>query len=233
MAVRGALIEYSGQFLGPLPNIVVFQFNPEQIARSFTLADSGADGAGGGRGRRAQSERHATSGPPVESFSVTISLSAAEDLGTPGPFTGVTRLFGVGPQIAALEKMAFPAGGDGLIGAALDAVGSALSNAIGGGAPAAELPVPRESLPRLLFIWGPTRVLPVAIRAISVTEREYDSALNPTLADVELSLTVSNAPAADDLIGLGALTYTRTVKEAQALAQMAHGVASLPQVIGF
>lgn len=230
MAVRGALIEYSGQFLGPLPNIVVFQFNPEQITRSFTLAESGADSAGGGRAQRAQSERNAASGPPVESFSVTLSLSAAEDLGTPGPFTGVTRLFGVGPQIAALEKMAFPAGGDGLIGAALDAIGSAIAGAAGAGA---ELPVPRETLPRLLFIWGPTRVLPVAIRSISVTEKEYDHTLSPTLADVELSLTVSNAPASDDLIGLGALTYTRTVKEAQALAQMARGVASLPQVIGF
>lgn len=228
MAIRGALIEYSGQFIGPLPNIVVFQFNPEQLARSITLANRAAQGTD--RARRAESERNAASGPPTEEFSLKIALSAAEDLGTEGPFSGVTRTFGIGPQIAALEKMVYPAGGGGLIGALIDAVGSALSAA---GSAGAERPVPRERLPKLLFIWGPTRLLPVSITSLRITEQEYDSALNPSKAEVDVGLRVANEPASDDLIARGALTYTKTVKEAQAIAQMARGIASLPDIVPF
>lgn len=225
MAVRGALIEYSGTFLGPVPNIVVFQFNPEQLVRTLQMAPSGAE-----RGQRAQTERAAAAGPPTEEFTLTVQLSAAEDLGTPGPFSGVTRAFGVGPQIAALEKMAYPHGAPGLIGAALDAIGDALS---GGGQQPAERAAPRESLPRLLFVWGPTRVLPVAIQSMGITEQEYDSALSPTRAEIALGLKVAAQPAGDDLLAQGALLYTRTVKEAQVVAQMARGIAQLPSIIPF
>ena len=31
--LRGALIEYGSDFLGPLPNVVIFQFNPETMSR--------------------------------------------------------------------------------------------------------------------------------------------------------------------------------------------------------
>ena len=226
MALKGALIEYSGQFLGPLPNIVVFQFNPEEMARSLTMAQRPA--ATPERGQRTQTERNTAAGPPTEEFSLKIALSAAEDLAIPGPFSGVTRTFGIGPQIAALEKMAYPAGGDGLIGQALDAIGSAIAGS-GGGQAARN--IPRESLPRLLFVWGPTRVLPVAITSMRITEQEYDNTLNPTKAEVEVGLQVSNSPASADLIGQGALLYTRTVKEAQALAQMARGIVSLPSIV--
>jgi len=231
MAVKGALIEYSGQFIGPIPNIVVFQFNPEQIARTIQITAGGGDaGAGSDRAQRAQTERSASGGPPTEEFTVTIALSAAEDLGSPGPFAGVTRTFGIGPQIAALEKMVYPAGNKGLIGAAIDAIGSALS---GGGSGGAELPIPREALPKLLFIWGPTRVLPVAIKSMTITEQEYDNVLNATKAEVAIGLRVSNVPASDDLIAQGALLYTRTVKEVQVVASMARGIASLPAIVPF
>jgi hypothetical protein len=225
MAVHGALIEYSGQFIGPIPNIVVFQFNPESLSRTIRITPNAAEGD---RGQRAQSERSAAAAPPVEEFSVKLALSAAEDLGTEGPFSGVTRTFGIGPQIAALEKMAYPPGGGGLIGAAIDAIGSALSSAVGGGA---TRPIPREQLPKLLFIWGPTRVLPVSITSLRISEQEYDNVLNPSRAEVEIGLRVAEVPASDDLIAQGALMYTKTVKEAQAIAQMARGIASLPDIL--
>lgn len=227
MAVRGALIEYSGQFLGPIPNIVVFQFNPEQIARTIQIQPSG--GTDSDRSQRAQIERNASAGPPTEQFTVKIELSAAEDLGSPGPFSGVTRTFGVGPQIAALEKMVYPAGGGGLLSMAIDAVGAALS----GGASQAEKSIPPEALAKLLFIWGPTRVLPVKISSMRITEQEYDNTLSATKAEIEIGLDVANVPASDDLIAIGALLYTRTVKEAQVVAQMARGIASLPDVLPF
>jgi hypothetical protein len=227
MAIRGALIEYSGQFLGPIPNIVVFQFNPEQMSRTIQIPQ-GAGSAELDRAQRAQTERSVAARPPTEEFSLTVQLSAAEDLGTPGPFEGVTRLFGVGPQIAALEKMVFPAGG-GLLAAAIDAIGDALS---GGGGPA-EKSIPPELLPKLLFIWGPSRVLPVKITSMRVAEQEFDHLLNPTKAEVELGLEVATTPAKDDLIAIGALTYTRTVKDVQVVTSMARGIVALPSIIPF
>ena len=35
--LRGALVEYGTDFLGPLPNVVIFQFNPESISRTITV----------------------------------------------------------------------------------------------------------------------------------------------------------------------------------------------------
>ncbi len=230
MAIRGALVEYSGQFLGPIPNVVVFQFNPDQMSRTLQIPSSRAAAADPDRAQRAQTERSVAAAPPTEEFSLKIELSAAEDLGSPGAFEGVTRLFGIGPQLAALEKMVYPAGKS-LLSVAIDTVGNALSGGAGSSPP--EKSIPPEVLPRLLFIWGPSRVLPVKIVSMRVTEQAYDALLNPTRAEIDLGLEVANVPDKDDLIAIGALTYTRTVKDVQAVASMARGIASLPSIVPF
>ena len=33
--LRGALIEYGAGLIGPIPNFVIFQFNPESLARTL------------------------------------------------------------------------------------------------------------------------------------------------------------------------------------------------------
>src|SRR5262249_34103948 len=153
--LRGALVEYSGAFLGPIPNLVLFQFNPEQIARTINIPQPRAQTPHEAARPR---EPASTGVPPTESFTITAHFSAADDLGSGGAASATPRLFGIGPQLAALEKMVYPAGPlTGLLGAALDAIGSALG---GAGASDASQPVPREAVPRILFIWGPTRVLP-------------------------------------------------------------------------
>src|SRR5215467_3653243 len=35
--LRGALIEYGTSLIGPIPNIVIFQFNPESLSRSLQI----------------------------------------------------------------------------------------------------------------------------------------------------------------------------------------------------
>ena len=35
--MRGAMIEYGSDFLGPLPNVVIFQFNPESLSRTIQI----------------------------------------------------------------------------------------------------------------------------------------------------------------------------------------------------
>ena len=42
--------------------------------------------------------------------------------------------------------------------------------------------------PMVLFVWGPTRVLPVRLTSLSITEEAFDTLLNPTRAKVDLTL---------------------------------------------
>lgn len=213
--MRGALIEYSGQFLGPIPNIVVFQFNPESISRTITIP--GAATPNNSAANRPIVETRTTVAPPVETFNITAQFSAADDLAELDAKSIVPRLFGVGPQLAALEKMVYPpARPGGLIGVALDAVGVQLRS---GSAPASE-PVPPEQLPPLLFIWGPSRVLPVRIASMTITEKQYDSLLNPIEAEVQLGLEIPPEPPETDPIGRGAFRYSRMIKDTQATANL-------------
>ncbi|MCY1515909.1 hypothetical protein D9M68_505130 [compost metagenome] len=141
----------------------------------------------------------------------------------------LAELFGIGPQLAALEKMVLPSAKlAGLIGAALDAIGDAL----GGGDDAPAQPIPREKYPRILFIWGLTRVLPVTIDSMGITELEYDALLNPTRAEVDITLSVIAVDdCSDDMLAKGALEYSTLAKEAQAIANLANTAEQIVELI--
>jgi hypothetical protein len=128
---------------------------------------------------------------------------------------------GIGPQLAALEKMVYPSNLiGGLLGEALDKIGDALG--LEGDDDIPKQPIPREKYPRILFIWGKTRVLPVLLESMSITEQQYDSSLNPIQAEVALGLAVASNP--DDKVGKGALKYSNLAKEAQAIVNLANTV---------
>jgi hypothetical protein len=227
--LRGALIEYSGDFLGPIPNLVVFQFNPESFARTINIPQPPAQSETDKAKPREPSQ---TSAPPTETFTLTAHFSAADDLGKGGAVSAIPRVFGVGPQLAALEKMVYPAGPlTGLIGAALDAIGDAIG---GGGESAPSRPIPRESVPRILFIWGLTRVLPVKIQSLTITEQKFDFLLNPVQAEVQIGLAINNlASTSSDTIGKGALTYSQVAKDAQSILNLAKAVELAVDIIPF
>ena len=227
--LRGVLVEYSGEFLGPIPNIVFFQFNPEQLARTINIPQPPTANASGQARQREPSQ---TSAPPTESFTLTAHFSAADDLGEGGALSAIPRLFGVGPQLAALEKMVYPAGPlTGLLGQAIDAIGDALG---GGGAEPASRATPREAVPRILFIWGATRVLPVRIKSMSINEQKFDAFLNPVQAEVRLGLDVmSFARTSSDKIGQGALTYSKGAKDVQAMANLVKAVETAIDIVTF
>jgi hypothetical protein len=228
--LRGALVEYGSDFLGPLPNIVVFQFNPEQIARTIEIPPRPSPAQSGSS--RCQENDQAAS-PPTESFTLTAHFSAADDLGRGGALSAIPRVFGIGPQLCALEKMVFPSNVlGGLLGAAIDAVGDALG--LGGDEEAPTRPVPREKLPRILFIWGLARVLPVQIKSLSITEQKFDFLLNPVQAEVQIGLQVPNfAGNTTDKLGKGALDYTNAVKEAQAALNLVKAIELALDIIPF
>ena len=46
--------------------------------------------------------------------------------------------------------------------------------------------------PRLIFVWGPQRGLPVRINTYSISEDAFDAQLNPIRATVSLAMRVLN-----------------------------------------
>ena len=205
--LRGALIEYGSDLIGRIPNVVIFQFNPESLSRTLQIParPTGAT----------QREITQAGEETFEQISFTAHFSAANMLADDKV---LARLFGVGPQLCALEKMAVPTAEIATLLGAVDAVGDAL----GDGAHQ-DLCIPREQFPRILFIWGAARVLPVTIDSMTIAELEYDQRLNPVRAEVDLQLTVTLADErSDDDLAKGALEYTTIAKEAQAIANLAN-----------
>ena len=219
--LRGAMIEYGSDFLGPLPNVVIFQFNPETLTRTIQIPPRPAGGAA--------RETTQAGEPSIEKITLKAQFSAADGMGTGNV---LARTMGVGPRLAALEKMVHPAGKiGGLIGAAIDAIGDAIG---GGGDTEPRKTVPRESYPRILFIWGPFRVLPVVIESMSITELQYDFLLNPIQADVSIGLAVNPIDnCSDDVVGKGALEYSNLAKEAQAILNLANTIEQIAELIPF
>jgi len=218
--IRGALVEYGSDFLGPIPNVVIFQFNPEKLTRTIEIPE---------RPTGAESREESQAGDvPVEKISLTAFFSAADKLGEDDV---LARSFGIGPQLAALEKMVFPAGRlSGLIGEAIDAIG----DAIFGGDDNPTQPTPREQYPKILFIWGRTRVLPVIIETMRITEKQYDHNLNPIHAEVVMRLAVMHIDSSsDDIVALGAQEYSNLTKETLAAANLANTIGQIEDIIPF
>lgn len=204
---KGALVEYGTSLLGPLKNVVIFQFNPENLTRTIHIPErsTGKNGP----------EASQTSSPPTEKISFSAFFNAADLINIDDAYA---KEFGVSSQLAALEKMVYPSNFlMGAIGKAIDAIGNLLL----GKSKRFDIPIPRLENPRILFIWGKTRILPVLIESMTITERQYNRDLNPIEAEVSLSLAVlSYDSVIDDEIAKGALKYSTMVKEAQTLENL-------------
>ena len=219
--MRGALIEYSGDFLGPLPSVVIFQFNPETLQRRIEIPPrpSGA----------ASRETSQAGELPVEKISLAAHFSAADRL---NDNQGLARAFGIGPQLAALERMAQPPGRLGrVLQQAVDAIGDAIAERRGG---APTQGIPRENYPRILFVWGTTRILPVTIDTMQISEQEYDYLLNPIRAEVSLELSVITVGrCSDDVVARGAVEYSGMAKDAQAAANLVEAGTQIYETFNF
>ena len=216
----GALVEYGSDFLGPIPNVVIYQFNPETITRTLSIPPRAVNAT--------QRETSQAGEPAYERFTINASFSAADEHNTSNP---VGILFGVGPQLAALEAMVYPVKTPGgILGAAVDAIGSLL----GSSGPSPTQPVPRVQTPRILFIWGTTRILPVIIESMTITEQIYDGNLNPIEAQAAIGLAViTPCDCCGDTIGKGALAYTQMVSDTMATANLVNSAMLVSHLIPF
>ncbi len=222
--LRGALVSYTPALGLPLPNVIVFQFNPETITHSWTQAEhyhAPNDWSGG--------NPLAAKGTPPESCSFKLSVYA-DSVITGAPPDPIAAVTGIYSRLAALEMLLYPTGHDPLA----DLVNS-VSSALGAGniAKSSASAVPLYQVPTVFFIWGVTRIVPVRVSSLTITEKLYDIALNPTYAEAQITLNVLSQEELNDLSGTlatlanAANTYTQGLRAALAIANLANSATSI------
>lgn len=235
--LKGALIQFSAPMLVPVPNIIVFQYNPETMTRTISpWGPSTKDGQGASKDPK--EENHlAQPFDPSESFNLSLELDAADALEEPATHP-VAVVSGVADRIAAMEMLLYPPGESVLGGLLGVSVGGSLSGGISGGGSGE--PVPVKTVPVVLFFWGPGRIVPVRVTTFSVDEQAFSPTLYPIRAKVTLGLQVLDARAFDNQeqtavvkIAKACYTYTRAQKEALAMANIANTVESIMGMLPF
>ncbi len=222
--LKGALIRFSAATLIPVPNIIVFQYNPELLSRTLspwympepTTEDSKAENA------------LAQPFDPKETFSLKLELDATDALEEPEKHP-VALVSGVADRISAIEMLLYPTLEKGSLKKAIKSV------AAGGGLDV----VPRPTIPVVLFFWGPGRIVPVRITSFSVDEKAFSPTLYPIHAEATLGLKVLDAsafdgdPSAEARMAQACYLYTRAQKEALALANVANSAESIMGMLPF
>jgi hypothetical protein len=151
-----------------LPNgIIVLQYNPDTLSRSFKIqgAEEGGD----------RSEALRLKGPPVESFKLDAEIDATDQLEKPDQNPNTVQN-GIFPQLAALETIVYPASTTLQNNFNLSQQGT--------------LEIMPVIAPLPLFVWSANRIVPIRITDLSITEEAFDPALNPIRAKVSLGMRV-------------------------------------------
>jgi hypothetical protein len=233
--LKGALVSFTPTFLPvPVPDVTVFQYNPESLTHTWSQpALSGGD-AGGSSGRTGTTTGNpmAVAGFPGEQFDLTVMLDANDDIAGGGVSSALASVSGVYTRLAAMEVLLYPASA--ASSSLLGQVSSAIAGAFGAGPPPQT--VPDSTVPITLFIWGPFRIVPVRLTGLTITETLYDTLLNPVHAEVKLQLKVLSpaelqATGADSdvlsQVATVAYEYTLSVRQAAALANLANAAQSI------
>lgn len=197
--LKGALITIGA--LNVPASAIIFQYNPETMSRQVQArtVSGGGGQEGGSRG-----EALRLSGPPQETITLSVEIDATDQLEQTNP---IAIASGVYPTLSALEMLLYPS---------RERVLSNFSLAQSGNI---EVIPPESSL--TLFVWGPSRVVPVRLTSFTINEEAYDTLLNPIRAKADLSLDVlSYYDLKPDNIGHNIFLVHQTVKEVLATANL-------------
>jgi len=232
--MKGALLSFMPTIVGSLPNVIVFQYNPETITHTWTAAADAAKATDPKSGV----DPRAVDRVPGESFSFKLSLDANDTIanGSANPVAAaLATASGVYTRLAALEMLQYPMGafsGAGLLGSVSSSISAAgMSVSLGGSTQSTK--VPSSDVPLVLFVWGPQRILPVRVTELSITESLYDALLNPTHAEVSITLRVFtpeeiNAMSGEmQKIAQVAYVYSQGLRQVQAAANLGDAAASI------
>ncbi len=160
---KGAIVGID--LLNPIPNVIVFQYNPETLTRTLQAQGSGEGGA--------RSEAMRLRGAPVETIKLDVEIDATDQLERSDAVATTTGIY---PQLSALEVLVYPHSSLVVANTALLAAGT--------------IEILPPVGPFTLFVWGLQRVLPVRITDFTITEEAHDTSLNPIRAKVALGLRV-------------------------------------------
>lgn len=220
--LKGALVELTEPFLGPVPNVIAFQYNPETVSRELTPWSATWE-AGGIWGE----EDTAQPFDPGEKLTLVLELDATDALETPESHP-VASISGVADRIAALEMLLYPAGQ------------SLLGGVFGKLLP--DRSVLRASVPVVLLVWGPGRIAPVRLISFSVDEQAFSPTLYPIRAKVTVALQVLRPEvfekpgrelSASEKLAVKAYQFTRGQKEILARANLANSGESVVGILPF
>jgi hypothetical protein len=159
---------------GSVQGVIALQYNPDTLSRSFQIKAMAAEGTD-------RSEALRLKGPPVETIKLDAELDATDQLEFPDQNPNTTQ-FGIHPQLAALELLVYPTTGELQSNYNLSQSGT--------------LEIAPMLSPLTLFVWSKSRVVPVRLTDLSITEEAFDPALNPIRAKVSLGMRVLSV---DDL----------------------------------
>lgn len=155
---------------GAVTRVIVLQYNPDTLTRTFQVQASGD-------GSIDRSEALRLKGPAAETYKVDAELDLADQLEHPGENRAAVEV-GLLPQLAALEGLVNPTSATLVRNDSLARSGT--------------LEIIPSQAPLALFVWGRERIVPVRTTELSVTEEAFDPALNPIRAKVSLGMRVLN-----------------------------------------
>jgi hypothetical protein len=156
-------------------SVIALQYNPDSLTRSLQIQAT----QGGNDGVRVDALR--LRGPSVETIKVEAEMDATDQLEFPSQFPLAVK-YGLHPQLSQLEMLVNPS------------VEALLADDQMASAGTLEI-IPLEQ-PLTLFVWSPSRVIPVRLTEFSITEEAFDPNLNPIRVKVSLGMRVLSV---DDL----------------------------------
>ena len=200
--LKGAIVSLDPN-IGIPTGIITFQYNPDEVTRSLRPQPVSPEPD--------RTEIFRLKGPPIETIRCTVEIDATDQLAAGDP---TTMTFGIQPQLAALELLVYPSSAVLIANEVLSYLGTI------------EI-LPMESA-LTLFVWSKTRVTPVLITDLDITEEAFDPQLNPIRAKVALAMRVLNVNDVGFLTPAGALYMVYQVeKEALGLLSEARQALSL------
>jgi hypothetical protein len=170
--LKGGLVVYQSQNPGPPPQVIVFQYNPEQRSRSLVMRAAPRDPGNVGSARE---DVLRVLGPPVETINLSVDLDAADQLAEPDKNPDTVQN-GLHAPLAILEMLLYPT--------------TEKAQQMLDFAQAGQVQVCPADVPLVLLAWGKSRVLPVLLTNFSVNEQAFDPQLNPIQAKVDLGMRV-------------------------------------------
>ncbi len=176
---KGALLTFDPNTGIPVGKIML-QYNPETVTRSLKPQSVGEEPD--------RTEILRLKGPPIESIKCDIEIDATDQLAEGNP---TATQFGIQPQLAALELLVYPSSGVLIANEVLSLLGTI------------EI-LPMESA-LTVFAWSKSRITPVRITDLSITEEAFDPELNPIRAKVSLGMRVLSINDVGFLTPAGAL----------------------------